>query len=154
MNFRNNNTSLIISCSLSLLLIGLFMYIDKGKTDRDTEYISDLLRPAFIPDSKDCSTSNAWTGGSSISSKELDRFFDNDSMVIEPDLYQKIDNISYCIQDKDLKIKTARLQNSENDSSVLFMINKYHALQAAFQEKGITPREIQLTIPLTVQDTL
>lgn len=153
MSPSGRNSYLTISCSLSLLLISIFIFIDKGKVDKKKLTISPQEQRNQIKKSESfCSSDSSWANKNSISSINLNQYVEENSKstILEPDTYAKIHKISDCIKDKNLHVETSlkKLNSDGSDKKLQLIINKYYSIKAAFSDYEIAPREIQLSIKM------
>jgi hypothetical protein len=149
---NNSNSSLTVSCSLSLLLIGLFMYIDQGKEDKSNVLKSNhFFKTEKISLEQRCTTETVWTQGQHVTSEAINFYADNDTITLEPELHENISRISECIEDKNLTIYTTKDNlgtSDESDRALSLLIHKYFVIRSALEEKHVQPREFRLAVAL------
>jgi hypothetical protein len=132
------------------------MYIDRGKTDKNKDLVSQLHHETEqdVPDSI-CNSENVWSQQENVTSAAINSYIEKDSTIMEPQLYEKIDRISPCIHDKNLSLFAITDRNTvseELNSSLSLLVNKFFVIQAALNEKHIKPRELNLAISLTKEN--
>ena len=146
-----NNSSLTISCSLSLLLIGLFIHIDQGKSDKELNKKSNTFFEEDKTNIELCNSNNIWTYGLEIKSDYLNEFFSKDLSIIDSDFSEnKISEIGYCVSDKNLIIE-ANLKDTLrtiNGNHISLINEKLFHIQNVFKKKNIRPNSIEVIISI------
>jgi hypothetical protein len=147
------NTSLIISCSLSLILIGLFIFIDKDKVDIDDTRSSNYFTDPKQEDSSEglCTSNNFWITENLIGSKDLNKFLLNQSAYLSPDLYRNVGIVHECITDKTLLL-TSTVEHTNNqdhlENEISRIISNLQFLILALEERKAITHKIELSISI------
>jgi hypothetical protein len=127
------------------------MYIDRGKVEKENNQISNL----YFSDSiynipSNCNSTHIRTYNDNIQSKEINDFFSNSEIIIEPEIFKAMQIHPHCSLEKELII-TADLNSSRDEltenQKIKHIVTKFFTLQAAFETANIKPRKIRVNIP-------
>ncbi|HMO18398.1 MAG TPA: hypothetical protein PJ989_09950 [Oligoflexia bacterium] len=144
-------SSLTISCSISLIMIGLILQIDLDKEDKNINRLLTIKSypSAFI--SKDCQTS---TENSELHSEEISRYFVSmEESYLPPSIQQLLSDNNECLsRDHTLVIKPGEvvlLDDKIRQQSLSTLLRKIDTILSANKDRKNGPVPVRLEIPVS-----
>jgi len=151
MRILKPSSSLSISCSISLILIGIIVHIDSDKVDIKKSTKSSQLEKQETEQNL-CNQYNSWNATGIVRSSELDDFFNQEEEFLSPVLNEKLVSVSSCINDKILEIspsKSIPSNETKKYGNIISKISGIKALVASFKDKPYQPKEIRFKLAIT-----